>query len=392
MRTKKIPLTLKILALILAAAIVFFIVNYHAGGFVYTVSGRISSVTHKKSSEKFSVPVDDKTIKAFEPYGDGFVTLSEDGISYINKRGETSFIQQLSYSNPAISICKNNIIAFDRGKTSYTVFKNSNVSLKLSTDENIIDADISSLGDFVIAVRNEKGKNVVYGLDSNGSVIYEWICPNGYITDAAIFKKGEKAAVTVIDSQNAVISSKVYVLDFNYDEAYAEIDFKDETVIGLEFLSKDKLQVITDKGVKLIDKKDSETVYEYKNSKILLSDFNEDRCAVITEDYSGDDRYFLVVFGKDGELKSETPLTGKVKGLSLSEKSETALFSDKIETYSKKGKLTGSLKNMSYYQRVVSNGKFSYVLSSESIKKYPSFNSPGSKVSDDEPVTEISSY
>lgn len=370
--------------IVLIFVFVYVIADISSGGFIYTANGRFVSFLTDSSSQKFSVETNADTIYNFESYGNGFVMLSENGITYVKKSGNTSSSQQLTYSSPSMEINNDRVVVYDRGNNSYLLMRNENVYSQQKTDERIIDFALSTKDNYAVAVRSEKAKSVLYGMDEKGKVIFQWNCPHGYITDVSITSSGGKVAVSVINAENAVLGSTVYVLDFEYDSAYAQFDYKNETVIGTKFLSDRKIQVVTDKNVYLISGKEQKVVYEYGTADICFSDFNDKYTAVITKDYSHDDYYLLSLFSKAGKLKFSVPVNGKVRGLSVSDKSVAVLFADKTETYSKWGKLVGSAENINHFDDIVLNGNYIYVLSADTVKKYPAYGN----VSDPDVVIE----
>lgn len=366
------PLAYGILA-VLILLFVFIVADFSTGGFVYTANGKFVSLFAGGTSDDFSVSTDADNVFDFEAYANGYAILSENGISYVRKSGDISSSQNFTYSSPAMEISDSRVVVYDRGNTSYTLMQNESVYSQQAMDNKIIDFALSEKDNYAVAVRDENAKSILYGMDERGEIIYQWNCPNGYVTDIAITPNGNKVAVTVINSENAVLCSSIYILDFEYDSAYAQFDYKNETVLGAKFLSGTRVQVVTDKGVYRISGKEQETVFEYDSSDICYSDFSSKYTAVITKDYSNDDSYSLSLFSKSGKLRFTVALNGKVRGLSVSDKSVAVLFSDKTETYSNRGKLVGSVQNINHYDGVVLNGNYLYILSSDSVRRFPAY-------------------
>lgn len=366
------PLAYGILA-VLILVLVFIVADFSTGGFVYTVNGKFVSLFSGGASDDFAVSTDADTVFDFEAFANGYAVLTENGISYIRKSGNTSSSQQFTYSSPAMELSGSRVVVYDRGNTSYTLMHNESVYSQQAMDNRIIDFALSEKDNYAVAVRDENAKSVLYGMDERGEVIYQWNCPNGYVTDIAITPDGGKVAVTVINSENAVLCSSIYILDFEYDSAYAQFDYKNETVLGAKFLSGRKIQVVTDKGVYKISGKEQEPVLEYENEDICYCDFSSDFTAVVTKDYSKDDSYSLSLFSKSGKLRFTVALGGKVRGLSVSDKSVAVLFADKTETYSKRGKLVGSVQNLNHYDDIVLNGNYLYILSSDAVKRFSAY-------------------
>ena len=341
--------------------VVYVIADISSGGFIYTANGRFVSLFADRTSKDFSVSTNSDKVYDFEPFNDGFALLTANGISFVRKSGDTSSSQQFTYSSPAVEINGDRVVVYDRGNTSYSLMKNERLYSQQKTDNRIIDFALSKKDNYAIAVKDEKAKSVLFGMDARGKVI-----------------------VTVIDSENAVLSSTVYILDFEYDSAYAQFEYKAETVLGAKFLSERKIQVVTDKNVYCISGKEQSVVCEYGTDDIYFCDFSDKYTAVVTKDYSSDDSFTLSLFTKSGKLKSSVELNGKVRGLAVSDKSASVLFTDKTETYSKRGKLVGRIENINHYDAIALVGNFVYVLSSDSVRKYPAYGNISNFVAEEE--------
>lgn len=370
---------LSVVSLVLIAvavlAVVYIFSDFATGGLLYSVQGKIVSTVYGPAADKFSVGTGGDTVYDFFPYDDAYAILTENGITYVNASGSISASQQITYSSPGVASASSRVLIYDTGNNSYSLHQNESMYSQQKTEGKIIDAAISSRNNYAIAVRDEKSNTVLYGMDETGKIIYQWNCPDGYISDIALDKSGGKACVTIIDSVNAVLCSTVYILDFEYDSAYAVFEYANETVIGTKFLSGRKIQIVTDKNVYLISGKEQNIVYEYSASDVCFVDMSDRYVAVVTKEYSHDDTYNLSLFGKSGKARYTVTVNGKLKDISVSDKSVALLFADKAETYSKRGKLVGCITDINRYDNVILNGNYLYVLSSDAVKKLPAYAS-----------------
>ena len=360
-----------IVAVILA--VVFIVSDLASGGFLYTAQGKIASAVYGGAAEKFSVTTDSDNVYSFFSHDDAYAILTDNGITYINATGSVSASQQITYSIPGVASSGSRIIIYDRSNNSYSLHQNESMFSQQTVEGKIIDAAISERKNYAVVCRNDKSETVLYGMNEKGKVIYQWNCPDGYISDITLNKSGGKACASVIDAENAVLFSKVYILDFEYDSAYAEFVYTDETVIGTKFLSDRKVQVITDKRVYLINGRDQSIVYEYGSADVMFTDMSNKYVAVVTKDYSHDDTYNLSLFGKTGKCRYTTQIHGKIRAMSVNDKSVAVLYSDKTETYSKSGNLVGFTDNINHYDDIVINGNYLYVLSSDAVRKIPAY-------------------
>lgn len=372
---RKLSTVSLVIIAVVVLALVYIISDFATGGVLYSVQGKISSTVYGSAAEKFSVSTGGDTVYDFFPYDDAYAILTENGISYVNASGSVSASQQITYSSPGLVSASSRVLIYDRGNNSYSLHLNESMYSQQKTEGKIIDAAISSRKNYALAVRDHKSGTILYGMDETGKLIYQWNCPDGYISDVVLDKSGGKACVTVIDSVNAVLCSTIYILDFEYDSAYAAFEYTDETVIGTKFLSGRKIQVITDKNVYLISGKEQSIVYEYSSSDVCFTDMSERYVALVTKDYSHDDTYNLTLFGKNGKPRFTVTVTGKLKDISVSDKSVALLFTDKAETYSNRGKLVGSITDINRFDNVIFKGNYLYVLSSDSVKKLPAYAS-----------------
>lgn len=357
---------------ILLLMVVYVIADISSGGFIYTANGRFQSSFAADKSADFDVDINALKVYAFDRYGDGFMLLTENGVSFIDKNGKTVSGQQLVYSTPSCEANGSNFAFFDRGNQSYTLMKNNTVKSQKKIDNKIIDFAVSQKNNYAVVVRDNT-KSVLLGYDSRDEVIYQWDCPKGYITDVTINNSGSKVVASVLNSVNAVLSSKVYILDFEYDTAYAEFEYAGETVLGTKFLSDKKVLVLTDKNIYRINAKEQEIIYSYGASDIAYSSFSDKYAAVVTKDYTHEDSYILTVISNSGKIKYTVNLTGKVCGLSVSDKSTAVLYDDKTETYSVYGKLVGSITGLKHFEGIVINKNFIYVLGTDSVKRISAY-------------------
>ncbi len=372
---KRLSTVSLVLIAVAVLAAVYIISDFATGGLLYSVQGKISSTVYGGAADKFSVSTGGDTVYDFFPYDDAYAILTENGITYVNASGSVSSSQQITYSSPGVASASSRVLIYDKGNNSYSLHQNESMYSQQKTEGKIIDAAISSRRNYAIAVRDNKSNTVLYGMDETGKIIYQWNCPDGYISDVVLNKSGGKACVTVIDSVNAVLCSTIYILDFEYDSAYAVFEYSDETVVGTKFLSNRKIQVLTDKNVYLISGREQEVVYEYSSSDLCFTDMSDRYISVVTKDYSHDDTYNLTLFGKSGKPRYTVTVNGKLKDIAVSDKSVSLLYTDKAETYSNRGKLVGCITDINRYDNVILKGNYLYVLSSDSVKKLPAYAS-----------------
>ncbi len=373
-----------VIVVAVAIFLVFIISDFAAGGILYVANGKVAATVYGGKTQKFSVNTDADTVYDMISYDDAFALLTEKGISYINSKGKIKASQQLTYSVPALAANDNRVMIYDRGNEIYSLQVNEQYANQFVAAGEIIDAAVSGNKNYALAVRDENSKTALYGYNASGELIYQWNCPSGYIFDVAITNAGGKAVACVVNSKNAVLNSTVYILDFEYDSEYANFEFNDETVLGAKFLTNRRVQVITDKKVYLIKGDNVSVVNEFGSADVVLTDLSQKISAVITRDYSHDDSYNLLMFGSNGKFKRTVPLSGKVRGLSVSDKGLAVLFADKTETYSKNGKLVGSSENANFYDDIILNGNYIYLLSADSVKKIPAYGTISIKATQEE--------
>ncbi len=378
-KKKKLPAIAFICMIVFMLGLVYAIVDYSLGGALYVANGKLMAIIYGDSTDDFSVDIDSDNVYDMIPYARAFAYLSDKGISYINSSGKVTSSQQITYSSPAIVVNGKRAIIYDRGNDVYSIHQNQVLTGQYNASGKIITAAISSKKNYALAIRDEYSHTALYGYDEPGNVIYQWNCPEGYIYNISLNSSGGKSAVSIISSKNAVLQSYVYILDFDYDSEYAKFEFPNETVLGTKFISNKKIIVVTEAKVYLINEKEISVLSDFSSSDIYLTDMTGGMVAVVSMDYSHDDSYNLTVYNSNGKLAFTAYLNGKVRGVSASSKCVSVLYSDKIETYSNKGKIVGSIQNINMYDDIILNGNYVYLLSSDSVKKMPAFGTSSSK-------------
>lgn len=139
--------------------------------------------------------------RVFASYRDYFATVGNGRLTISDRYGNESYYEKLSYANPVLCPSEGNLLCFDRGGTSYSLYTYFNNVGEGSCDYPITDAAISDSGIYAIATREAHyyGTVLVY---NQSSQLIQKIRKDKYIVSVDLSEDGDYVLVTSFYSSN----------------------------------------------------------------------------------------------------------------------------------------------------------------------------------------------
>lgn len=297
------------------------------------------------SGQGYPVNIDGTIVENnnFKIMNNNIAMLSDISFTSYNKSGRMIANRQHSFALPKLKVKGNRAIIYNVGGKGIQIESTSSTVFKNTLSNNIIAADISKNGDYVVVNESNGYLNEMTLYSGKNEEKYKYYFSEYYITDVAISKKGDYAAATGITSENGNMKSVVYIFDFKSETPKFVFDCKDNTLFSVAFLTDSNVAAVGDKSFAVFScSKDNkkEFLYDgrmlrcfkvsYKDGIIMSLSPTEDgrNCNVIAFDTSGNQR-----------LNVDTEF--KVKDVSLKDKNVAILESNKIHKYNLKGDKNG---------------------------------------------------
>lgn len=258
----------------------------------------------------------------YADFGDNLLKFNRDGISCINRNGETVWTQGYEMKSPVVETCGDfGIVADRRGYTMY-IFSTEGITGSAGTTLPISRVTIAGQG-MAVAILEDTEANYIRFFDKSGRQmdmeVRTLLSSNGYPTDISLSPNGHLLAASYVYLNQGTILNKV--IFYNYSSVGKDVQDKlvggfehyKETMIGqVEFMTDTEACVITDGGIDFYSTK-NEASPALKGSAALESEIrsvftNKKYLGVITDSNENGQAYELYVYNGSGTLLFHKPM------------------------------------------------------------------------------------
>lgn len=274
-----------------------------------------------------------------KPFKDNVIMYNNRGVWAINSGGETEWEIKETLSEPFVEAKGSYILLADlAGKHFAAIYKNGKPYREIKTENDIISAKVTGRGYSVFATDTDgyKGKVAVY--NRHGNQIYEWYSGSGYITDVELTENGRYLAVAQLISDGEVANTKVQFIDTRHDQVVATAERTGEIAVCLKAVARDRLVVLTDKGISGYNMQGKEKFHIslIGKSPTLYNLDGDNTIGVVTQGGRGNS--VLELYSTTGKLRGAYTATGDIRALSVRGKSAVVAQQKGLTRISSRGK------------------------------------------------------
>ncbi|HCA05399.1 MAG TPA: hypothetical protein DEO32_05835 [Ruminococcaceae bacterium] len=192
-----------------------------------------------------------------------FITLNNSGSEVANV--------QLRYSKPVMKSADNKYLTFGIGETGYQI-NDFEKNLFTGDAEGIIyTGDIASNGVYCLVSEGNGYFSQLCTYDKNNNRIFKYSFSEYYITSVALNGDGSRCVVCGMTSDNGVVKTGIYVLDFKHDKPVKQHEISGDTVMDCKYIGSDRSVFIGEKNAYVVtDGSDDFKTVSY-NDKLLVN-------------------------------------------------------------------------------------------------------------------------
>lgn len=266
--------------------------------------------------------------------GSKLAVLTASSVTVLNPSdAKVEFTAVHGYSNPVAKTSDSYLLTFDQGAKKLRLDYSGENLYEISAENAVLCADVADNGSIVYASTSSEKRSDVFVLSKTQNEKLRYSTSYGFVTNAAISSNGKTVAFVAMNSEDARLLSKLYIIHVGDSEPYAAFDIKSSHVLDLSFkgsslyvLGNDFLSVVSgDKMSSVIKQGEMNAVsFDYTPSGELVLAYNT---------YSNSTENTLIRVSGSGKIKSTLQLSGAVKDLSAASGDVSVLFSDRIDTY-----------------------------------------------------------
>ena len=173
-----------------------------------------------------------------------FITLNNSGSEVANV--------QLRYSKPVMKSADNKYLTFGIGETGYQI-NDFEKNLFTGDAEGIIyTGDIASNGVYCLVSEGNGYFSQLCTYDKNNNRIFKYSFSEYYITSVALNGDGSRCVVCGMTSDNGVVKTGIYVLDFKHDKPVKQHEISGDTVMDCKYIGSDRSVFIGEKNAYVV--------------------------------------------------------------------------------------------------------------------------------------------
>lgn len=199
---------------LLKVLLLFAIIGVGAAG-IYYYFGNHQFTEYVVGWEK---PIQEGGAGEYKNFGSNVLKYTKDGMSYINDKGETVWMQSYEMKNPIASVNGNYAVVADQQGNSIYICDVTGVLGQASTVLPVIKAVVSQTG-VAAAILEDSKANYIQYYNKDGSTIDLTIktalSGDGYPLDAALSPDGNQTIASIMYLSGGELKNRVVFYDFS---------------------------------------------------------------------------------------------------------------------------------------------------------------------------------
>ncbi len=364
---KKQKRILKSLIIIISVALLLVATLY----VVPQVRNHVNSSKDGESENK--VISSERKILSVMPLSSGNILITTDSVVSFNTNGTEKYTESLGYTNPVYKSADKKYIVFERSTGKYTVGDKSKIVCQGDLDEEIINADVASNGNWAVITGNAQSKMRLSVRNSKNKEIFAWECSDDYLTDVAMSKNGKSVAVSSINVVNGDPYSHIYYFNIDSLEVEGKIEYPNETVYKIKFIDNKKVSVITDISYMIADMNERRSqVISYEYDTLSGYSFGKkSSVAILKKGFGSLNEKNLTVIDKNGECVFEKTVESEILDFTADTKRVYVLIPGNILAYSiSSGEISGDVQVDAAVTQIELSSKTLLGIAENAVYKY----------------------
>lgn len=297
------------------------------------LSGGSQAVSDKLDGD-FPYTLDSSDKVSVQKQGSRLAVLTSSSISVLDPGdADVEFSAVHGYANPIMKASDSYIVTFDQGGKKLRLDYSGENLYEVNSKTSVLCADVADNGNVAYATTSEEKRSDVYILSKTQNEKLKYSVSYGFITNIAVSDNGKKVAFLAMNSQDAKLMSKLYLMNAGDSDPYAEFDISASKVLDLEFDS-NKLFVVGNDFLSVVSGDDMKSVIKQGSMNTVCFDYTPGGELVLAYNtYNNSTSNSIVKVSPSGSVKSTVSVDGTIKDISCSSSEVSVLFSDSIVTY-----------------------------------------------------------
>lgn len=245
-------------------------------------------------------------------YKNGTICYSEDGIYFLDGKGNEKWNRTYSIKNPQATFCGNYIVVSSKNGNDIALFDNDGQMKKFSVSYPIVEAKVAKQGVIALMLHSDQENYIeLYDTAQKKLVSIKVTADqNGYPMDISLSSDGQSLMVSYLVVDGINTKSRIAFYNFGTkgeekgDQLIAGFDYKDCVIPKVSFMGDSKAVAVADdqliffKTGNTISKKQSVHI----DQTIKSVDVNEKYIGLVLDNQrqSGNEKYQALIYNRNG--------------------------------------------------------------------------------------------
>ena len=249
--------------------------------------------------------------------GNYYYVLTDTKLNAYSGGGKEIYSYSHGFENPVLKTSKTRAMVFSQGGNEAYIYNLAELKSSVSTEKEIITANISDSGAYALVTHSDSYASVVSVYNKNNKLVYEWYSSEDTVNNVAISPNGKKIAVSAFNATSGDYSAKVCVLSFDSATPEYSESYSGSPIYGIDSRSGAGFSVITENSVQFIEWSNYKKT-EYKNdyTMSMFRSGSGGSAAVFNRSSDKTDNR-VAVFNSKGKLKSEFEFKGIIGDIEI---------------------------------------------------------------------------
>ena len=272
----------------------------------------------------------------------GLAVASVGGLSTYAPDGTEQVVSQAQLALPAMQTGKNIAMAYDVGGTTLLAVRaNGGEVLRVTSEKEILDADLSPDGSLCYISSAAGYKSVLVVYNEKQEMVYRWLSSSTYMPVCAIAPKAEAAAVVSLSQSGGSFQSNLELFRTDSEQIAGTVSLGNQLIYDLTYLGDKKLCAVGETDVRFFDEQGN-AVGSYGYGGRFLKDYHYGGDGFLTLSlnmYRAGNRYTLVTVDETGAEIASLFIGEEILDLSVCGKYIAVLTNQGLTIYNRNLKI-----------------------------------------------------
>ena len=310
-----------VLAVLLAAIVILKLCEVDFG------SLRGGSGTSSVLTGNFPYALDGSDGVTVHKQGAKLAVLTGGSITVLNPSdGKEEFTAVHGYANPITAASDSYLITYDQGGSKLRLYE-------IESKTGLLCADVADDGKVVYATQSADKRSDVQVITKTRADKMKYSLSYGFVTNIAIRDNGSQVAFVAMNSKDARLQPKLYLMRVKDTEPYASFDLPGTQVLDIAYRG-NSLYVVGGTFVSVVNGDKLKTVLKNGEVQTVAYDYSASGDLVVAySSYSNATQNTVARITAGGKVQKPFTVQGAIKDLSASGSRVAVLFADKIKIY-----------------------------------------------------------